>query len=271
MATPTRQPTAGEVATRIINFIGVRTRPNTVDNFLAGDPNTPVTGVIVTMMATIDVLHRAVEMGANLVVTHEGVYFNHENALVEQLVAEDDPVYFAKSRFIEEYGLVIFHLHDHWHDVRPDGIDYGTLDALGWQIPDNLTYPATLQVPTTTLGVLASHVARSLGANSLRYIGEPDLRVRYVGLALGFRGSDMVRALMRRDDVDVVLMGEGHEWEIGEYAYDAVALGSPKGLIVIGHIPSEQQGMAWATKLITAGLPGLPVTFVPCADPFRML
>ena len=44
---------------RIKKEVGVPWRAETVDTFKAGDPNTPVTGVAVTMMATLDVLQRA--------------------------------------------------------------------------------------------------------------------------------------------------------------------------------------------------------------------
>ena len=51
--------TAQQVIERIQKEVGVPWRAQTVDTFKAGDPNTPVTGVAVTMMATLDVLQRA--------------------------------------------------------------------------------------------------------------------------------------------------------------------------------------------------------------------
>src|SRR5258708_3779149 len=40
----------------------------TVDTFKAGDPDAPVTGIAVTMMATMDVLQRAAAHGDNLII-----------------------------------------------------------------------------------------------------------------------------------------------------------------------------------------------------------
>ena len=51
--------TARQVIGRIQKNVGVPWRSETVDTFKAGDPDTPVTGIATTMMATYDVLERA--------------------------------------------------------------------------------------------------------------------------------------------------------------------------------------------------------------------
>ena len=51
----------------------------TVDTFKAGDPDTPVTGIAVTMMATLDVLQRAAANHQNLIITHEPTFFSHQD------------------------------------------------------------------------------------------------------------------------------------------------------------------------------------------------
>lgn len=62
--------TARQVIERIQKNVGVTWRSQTVDTFKAGDPDTPVTGIATTMMATYDVLQRAAAAGDNLVITH---------------------------------------------------------------------------------------------------------------------------------------------------------------------------------------------------------
>jgi hypothetical protein len=54
-----RPLTAREVVQRIQEHVGVPWQKETVDTFKAGDPDTKVTGIAVTMMATFDVLQRA--------------------------------------------------------------------------------------------------------------------------------------------------------------------------------------------------------------------
>ena len=239
-----------------------------MDVFLAGDPRALVRGIATTMMATVDVLQRCAVVGSNLVVSHEPAFWDHRNEAVPNLTAENDQVYRQKLAHIEEHGLVIWHLHDALHDMRPDLVDLGTLRQIGWPLPHDLGSPAVLDVPRTRLADLAAQLARRLCASSARYIGQPDLSVARVGLALGFRGSDNVRHLLQDDDIDAVIIGEAHEWEVGAYAADAVSLGMPKALVVLGHIPSEQFGMAEAATVIQRALPDVPTTFIPCRDPY---
>jgi len=71
------QSTAREIIGRIQEQVGLSWSDQTVDTFKAGDPDGPVTGVAVTMMATLDVLQRAAAAGHNLVITHEPRFYGH--------------------------------------------------------------------------------------------------------------------------------------------------------------------------------------------------
>jgi len=257
--------TAAEMAATIVASLGTTVRATTVDGFLAGDSHAPVTGIATTMMATMDVLERAMVQKANFIVTHEPAFWDHRNQAVDALISEWDQVYAQKLAFIERNGLVIWHLHDAMHDMRPDLVDRGTLKQLGWAVPDD--YPAIVGIEPVRLADLASRIAKRLGASSARYIGQPDLHVSGVGLALGFRGSDNVRHLLQDPRVQAVVIGEAHEWEVGAYAADAATLGFSKALIVVGHIPSEQYGMAEMAEIIRR-LTDVPVSFIPCRDPY---
>jgi putative NIF3 family GTP cyclohydrolase 1 type 2 len=263
--------TARQVAERIVEHVGVPLRTTTVDGFLAGDADAPVRGVAVTVMATFDVLRAAVDRGLDLVLTHEPLYFDHAGTSEPTLVAEDDPVHRAKAAFVAEHGLRVLRQHDQWHDRRPDGVLTGQARALGWLDAERPDDPGVYDLPPTTLGELAAHVADRLGARALRYVGDPTSRVSSVALQPGFLGFAKNRALLARPDVDVVVIGEGHEWETGEYAADAVAAGVGAGLVVVGHTPSEEQGMAEMARWLTDLLPEVPVELVPAVDHYRTL
>src|SRR5271168_5363229 len=71
--------TAREVVEEIKKQVGVPWQAETVDTFKAGNPDTPVTGIAVTMMATMDVLQRAVANHQNLIITHEPTFFSHQD------------------------------------------------------------------------------------------------------------------------------------------------------------------------------------------------
>ena len=68
--------TAEEIVERIRKNIGVQWSSETVDAFKAGDPSTVVTGVVTTSMATLDVLQKAVQAGANLVITAAPTFYS---------------------------------------------------------------------------------------------------------------------------------------------------------------------------------------------------
>lgn len=263
--------TARQVVQAIDAHLGVPPQPGTVDEFLAGDPDREVRGVALTMMATLDVLQRAAERGLDLVVSHEPLYFGHRGEFTAMLEEERDPVHAAKAAFIAEHGLVVRRLHDAVHDVLPDEVNQGTARRLGWLELERSGDPGVFDLPTTTLGELAAHVAATLRATALRYIGDPERTVSTVGVQLGFWGFEHNRALLARPDVDVLVIGEGHEWETGEYAADAVTAGLAAGMVVVGHIPSEQQGMAEVARWLAPLVPDVKVEYLPAADPFRTI
>src|SRR6186713_2014164 len=68
--------TAQEIVDRVKKHVGVDWRGDEIDSFKAGDPSTIVTGVVTTSMATLDVLQRAVQAGANLVITAAPTFYS---------------------------------------------------------------------------------------------------------------------------------------------------------------------------------------------------
>ncbi len=69
--------TARQVIEQIRKNTGVEWRKETVDTFKTGNPDTPVTGIATTFIASLDVLQRAAAAGRNLIITHEPTFYNH--------------------------------------------------------------------------------------------------------------------------------------------------------------------------------------------------
>jgi len=260
------KPTAREVVEEIKKEVGVPWQKDTVDTFKAGNPDTTVTGVAVTMMATMDVLERASAKGLNFVITHEPTFYAHLD--VPEGMNESDPVWKEKREFIEKHHMVVWRFHDHWHMRKPDGIEEGTVKALGWEKFQRTDNPYLFTVPEITVKKLAEEVAQKLASPVVRVVGEPEMKVTKLALSPGAAGFEAETHALERDDVQVLLLGETREWETVEYVADAVTEGKPKALIVIGHIPSEQEGMRECTTWLKAFVKTVPVEFVPAKQPF---
>jgi hypothetical protein len=73
-------------------------------------------------------------------------------------------------------------------------------------------------------------------------------------------------------EVDVVIGGEQQEADGGfdnvEYVMDAVSLGMAKGIVMLGHVISEQAGMEDFGKWLGTFIHDVPIKFVPAEEPF---
>jgi putative NIF3 family GTP cyclohydrolase 1 type 2 len=258
--------TAREVVAEIQKHVGVEWKKETVDTFKAGNPDTAVTGIAVTMMATMDVLQRASAKGLNFVITHEPTFYAHLDT--PEKLPENDPVWAEKRAFIEKHGMVIWRFHDHWHMRQPDGIEAGMVRALGWEKFQKAENQYLFVMPETTVKKLAEEVANKLHSPVVRVVGEPEMKVTKVGFSPGAAGFERETHALERDDVQVLLVGETREWETVEYTADAVTQGRNKGLIVLGHVPSEQAGMEECTRWLKGFVTKVPVEFVAAKEPF---
>jgi putative NIF3 family GTP cyclohydrolase 1 type 2 len=260
--------TAREVVARIQQQVGVPWQSDTVDTFKAGDPDTPVTGIAVTMMATLDVLQRAAAAGNNLIITHEPTFFDHMD-VADQLPEKDkDQVLTEKKLFISKHNLVVWRFHDHWHARNPDGIEAGMVHALGWEKFQDAHNQYLFDIPETPLEKLASDIKRQLGIHIVRVVGDPALRVTKVAMAPGAAGFSNHAKALEMPGVQTLVIGEAQEWETVEYVADATTEGKQKSLIILSHIPSEQAGMEECTRWLKTFVTEVPVQFVPAHEPF---
>lgn len=255
--------TAQEIVARIRQRLaeqGISWRTETVDTFKAGNPDAQVTGIATTGMATFSVLKRAAKAGRNFVITHEPTFYNHQD---QAAAFDQDATYQAKQRFIREQNLVVWRFHDHAHAIRPDPLVVGSARMLGWSSFASPTEPRIYVIPQTTLRELARDVAKRLEGRAIRVAGEPDMKVTRIALGPGYG----VPALTTSFDVSV----GGEAPESGgnaEYVEDAAANGQPKGVIVLGHMMSEDWGMREVADWLRAFIADTPIDWVPAGEPF---
>ena len=176
---------------------------------------------------------------------------------------QSDPIYLAKQRFIAGHDLVVWRFHDHAHRLRPDPLVAGSARALGWTEYASPDDPRVYVLPSTTLGELAAVVARRLNDRAIRIVGDPEMKVSRVALGPGYDIPVLTAS------VDVSVGGEISESGSNtEYALDATAAGRPKGMIMLGHMMSEDHGMQEVAAWLRTFLSDVPIAFVPAGEPF---
>ncbi|TCL54230.1 putative NIF3 family GTP cyclohydrolase 1 type 2 [Hydrogenispora ethanolica] len=242
----------------------------TVDKLEYGNPDSTVKGVVVTFLATQEVINKSKDLGVNLIITHEGIFYSHWD---KREMLKTDPVYLQKRQTIEESKIAIFRLHDRIHKRTPDGIAKGLLQFLEWQDYEvkNLPAASILTIPETSLEEAILHVKKRLGLKFVRYFGDPKMICRRIGLLAGYRGGgELVIPLLEKESLDLVIYGEGPEWETPEYIRDAVQQGKNKALIVLGHAESEMPGMEYLAQKLQEKFSSIPIYFLSQKSVFQI-
>jgi putative NIF3 family GTP cyclohydrolase 1 type 2 len=257
--------TAREVVDLIKKDIGVPWNEQSYrDTFKFGDPDSNVKGIATTVMVTFDVLKRASQAGLNMVIAHEDTFWNDRDDTKD---LASNPLYRLKTEYMKQNGMIVWRMHDHMHSMRPDYTVVGSLRSVGVKgVEDAVMRPRIYTIPETTLGEFASQIKRLTGSRAFRCVGDPQAKVSRILLGPGYATPRMTA------EADVVIGGEQQEADgffdnVG-YVADAASLGMPKGLIMLGHVVSEQPGMEDLAKWLRTFVTGVPVQFVPAEEPF---
>jgi len=257
--------TAGQVIERIKNNVGIPWRAQTVDNIIAGSAETPVKGIATTMMATLDVVQRAASAGRNMVITHEPTFFSHQD---KTDTLKDDATYQFKLDFLAKHEMVVFHFHDHWHARRPDGIGTGMARELGWEKNVDPQNARQFLFDAIPLARFAKEIQSKLKIRVMRVVGDPAMLVSRVAVSWGNVSLNPGIPLLSQPGVDVLVLGETHEWELVEYAQDMISSGKKKALIILGHVVSEQAGMKYCAEWLRSFITEVPVEFIAAEEPY---
>lgn len=253
-------------ALEIINDLFSLARPvsfeQTCDTLKAGDPNVEVAKVAVAMFGTVDIIRQASTWGAELLIVHEPIYYNHYDE------HSDDPFECEKRKLIEESGLTIYRFHDHPHCTDPDIITTGEINYLGLDCTIEKTdvFDLTrlhLKNPITPRA-LAKYMEDTLGIAHIAIVGAADEPCTNVSLMVGTPGG--YETEMRRSDTEIIVTGEISECCLGEHIRDAAQLGHRKAFLVLGHVGSERDGMKYTAEILKKRQPQLDVRYFECGE-----
>jgi putative NIF3 family GTP cyclohydrolase 1 type 2 len=174
--------TVKEITDRIISKTGMERLPDnkTCDHLMTGDYDMEVTKIVTTFMATVEVVRKAIHVGANLIITHEPTWFTGAD-LTGWL--ETDPVYLEKKALIEKNNIAIWRFHDHMHMGAEDLIYTGYDLEFGWKQyridnPDeHKHFGACYQIPKISLSGLCEYFKENLDMKVVQIVGNPEMVV----------------------------------------------------------------------------------------------
>jgi len=254
--------------------------PKSIDQLIIGNPENEVRGIVVTFMATVDVIKSAIAEGSNFIITHEPTWFNghDQTAWLEQNETFQD-----KKRLILDNDITIWRFHDHMHFAKHDLIMNGFAQQLGWQRflkPGDTNGKNILEQSElcfdlsgeTTLEQVLLRLKQCLNLHAIRYIGNPNQKVRKIaglvgGGSLGLGDERNPIELMADKNIDLAICGDITEWTLSAYIRDCNMLGINKSMVVIGHERSEEFGMKYLVSLVEK-LTNIKTAFIDANEPF---
>ena len=253
-----------DIMNKLFSLAEEREYSPTGDILKAGDEKKEVTKVGVTMFPTVDVIKAAKKWGAELLIVHEPLYFNGKEE-----VDASDKVATLKKKLVEESDISIYRYHDHPHYTTPDVIAEGEFKALELKGRMETTdvfdllrfYP---DEPVTAVE-LAKLIEKKLGVKHVRICGARDIKSKTISSVFG-SGGVIAFDELKREESEIVIVGETCEWAYGEYARDAAALGINKSLLILGHVGSERDGMVYTKEILEKLCPELTVKYFECGE-----
>ena len=255
----------------------------TRDKVLYGDTAQECTGIVTCIWPTVDIIKRARELGANCIISHEAIFWNHGD---HQDTVGDTAAFKAKKELLDDWGGAVWRCHDLIHSRVPidtdramaDGIFYGLADKLGWldyRVGDDRGFCLEYEIPETDATELARELVAKLDLNGTRITGDSHARVRRVRIPMHVTGeakSDTheINETDARGD-DCLMTMEFIDFTTCEYIRDAGMLGQNKCAITIGHFNLEEPGMEYMVHWLpeALGTDAIPTTFVRMEDTYR--
>jgi putative NIF3 family GTP cyclohydrolase 1 type 2 len=232
---------------------------STVDTLKAGNPDTIVTGIVTTMFATIDVIRKTIDLGANFIIAHEPTFYNHPD---DTKWLQNDDVYQYKVKLLKDHNIAVWRNHDYIHHLNPDGVMMGVLAQMEWTKYADKTTPNIITLPATSVKDLVNYTKDKLHIEKVRFIGDPSQTCTKVLFMEGSAGGQRQITAIGQVKPDVVMCGEISEWETAEYIRDARAKGDKISLVVLGHIASEEPGSEFMIGWLKQHLPAIKATHV---------
>lgn len=231
------------------------------DGVLTGDVEQECSGIIITFMATFSVIENAIKKGCNLIISHEGIYYSHDNLKYEkhlQMVQQ-------KKELLKEHGIVVYRHHDAIHRQSPDLITQGLVEQLDFEILETVIHQTytLIKIKKTSFGNILKKVKVQMNNSNINYIGEMNQEINDVVVLVGYRGgNDVLLPIITKHRIDLVIYGEGPEWEFPYFLHDYNERECHQlNLIALGHEISEEFGMKKFSNVLQSQVPEVSIQY----------
>lgn len=77
--------------------------------------------------------------------------------------------------------------------------------------------------------------------------------------------------MYEQESLDLVIAGEGFEWEVPEYIRDAGQQDRNRALLMLGHAESEAPGMKLLAARLAGQFPQVPVQYIQEKPVYQIL
>lgn len=249
----------------------------TRDKVLWGDINQELKGVVTCIYPSVDVIKKAIELNANLIISHEACFWNHGDH-TEWL--KDNETFKQKTALLDSANICVWRNHDFIHSCMnvdgqyTDGIFYGFMKKFGWDnyLIGDFERPVQFELPKMKVSELTKLLKDTLGLNGIKVMGSMDneaSRVWVCGHIDGRQDNEILR-VMEEENFDTLITLECTDYTVAEYVRDSSMLGRNKTIIALGHFNQEEPGMEYMLNYLPEILgTDISYTFVKTTDMFE--
>lgn len=257
---------------------GIKIEPETTrDQILYGNPDQECTGIVVTLFASADVIKKAKELGANFIIVHEALFWNHGDHTDWLLY---NKTYKEKVQLLGD--MCVWRNHDYIHSgilmngEYRDGIFVGLAKELGWEdyVVGSTVSPRQFKIPAKSVKELGKELMEKIHLSGIKYTGdiEGTSENLYITSHIIGQFDNRETAFIEENNIDTVLAMEITDFTVSEYIRDSAMLGLNKRVLAVGHFNMEEPGMKffaeWLDELMNHSL---KIDFIRSGEAFSFL
>ena len=230
---------------------------------------------------SIDVVKKAIEAGANLIMCHEGMFYCHGDDTSWQVGYNATE---TKKKLLEDNHILVWRNWEHLACGIPvgddyfDGAQYGIIKDLGWEkylrrVDENdhlQNYLIMLDFgKEKTTRQIANEIVDKLGLNGLRIVGSVDEPVSKAAISRHqiFGTIDSyVLTHMEEEEIEMVIAPELVEYTLCSYVRESTMIGRNRSLINLGNFNEGEAAMKYAPVWMKEAVQGIETVYIGSGD-----